>query len=283
MAARMAGSSAQSLATLDVGVDGAALDRARPDDRDLDRQLGEVLRTRAAAATASARGSRSGRRRSVLGALDRGEGLGVVEGDPREVDPLVASAGDQFDGALDRREHSQPEQVDLQKAGVGARVLVPVDELAALHRGVAPPGSSSRSAGGSRRSPFRRGAGRCGAAARSGLVRERHEPVPAAARLLLPASAQRAGDVALDAVPEAVHVPRTGYPHPARRVRSPPGAVPGPCPGRGSPRARDKLGKGRDERGAVTGRSARGRGGSAPRARRAGSRGRCPAARSAPG
>ena len=37
--------------------------------------------------------------------------------------------------ALDRREHPQPQQVDLQKAGVGAGVLVPLHHLAALHGG----------------------------------------------------------------------------------------------------------------------------------------------------
>ena len=70
----------------------------------------------------------------VSALLDRGERRGIVEGDPREVDPLAARAGDQLDGALDRGEHPQPEQVDLQEAGVGAGVLVPLDELAALHR-----------------------------------------------------------------------------------------------------------------------------------------------------
>ena len=54
--------------------------------------------------------------------------------DPREVDVLVARRGDLLDAALDRREHPQPQQVDLQQAGVGAGVLVPLDDLAAGHR-----------------------------------------------------------------------------------------------------------------------------------------------------
>ncbi len=37
--------------------------------------------------------------------------------------------------ALDRRQHPQPEQVDLEKTRVGARVLVPVAHLPPLHRG----------------------------------------------------------------------------------------------------------------------------------------------------
>ena len=48
---------------------------------------------------------------------------------------LPAQADDLVDALLDRREHAEPEQVDLQEAGVGARVLVPLAELAALHRG----------------------------------------------------------------------------------------------------------------------------------------------------
>ena len=41
---------------------------------------------------------------------------------------------DQLDRPLDARQHPEPEQVDLQEARVRARVLVPLAELAALHR-----------------------------------------------------------------------------------------------------------------------------------------------------
>ena len=41
---------------------------------------------------------------------------------------------DQVDALLDRRQHPEPEQVDLEEAGVGARVLVPLAHLPALHR-----------------------------------------------------------------------------------------------------------------------------------------------------
>ena len=54
---------AQPLAVLDVRVDGLALDRPRPDERDLDGQVVEVLGPRAQERSASARGSRSGSRR----------------------------------------------------------------------------------------------------------------------------------------------------------------------------------------------------------------------------
>ncbi len=43
-------------------------------------------------------------------------------------------ARDLLDAVLDSREHPQPEQVDLQEARVGARVLVPLHHLPARHR-----------------------------------------------------------------------------------------------------------------------------------------------------
>ena len=44
-------------------------------------------------------------------------------------------ARDHVDRLLDRGEHPEPEQVDLEEAGVGAGVLVPLADLAAGHRG----------------------------------------------------------------------------------------------------------------------------------------------------
>ena len=58
---------------------------------------------------------------------------GVVERDPREVDRLALRPRDLLDAVLDRREHPEPEQVDLQEAGVVARVLVPLAHLPAGH------------------------------------------------------------------------------------------------------------------------------------------------------
>ena len=55
---------AAAAALADVGVDGAADDRARTDDRDLDREVLQVARLGAAAASGSGPGSRSGRCRS---------------------------------------------------------------------------------------------------------------------------------------------------------------------------------------------------------------------------
>ena len=112
---------------------GAALDRPRAHQRHLDREVVEVLRQRARQHL-HLRPALDLEHAGRLGRPDRPEGLGVVDRDPREVDPLAARPGDLVDAALDRRQHPQPEQVDLQEAGVRARVLVPLDELAPLHR-----------------------------------------------------------------------------------------------------------------------------------------------------
>ena len=112
---------------------GLALDRPRPDERDLDGEVvqirglrpQEALHLRAALDLERAHGVR---------ALDLREDLGVVEGDAREVDHLATGEGDPLDTVLDRREHPQAEQVDLEEACVGARVLVPLAELTSRHR-----------------------------------------------------------------------------------------------------------------------------------------------------
>jgi len=127
---------AQLLAVVDERVDGAALDRAGTDERDLDRQVVEVLgpgaqerlHLRAALDLEDADGVR---------ALDlRVDGL-VLQRDPREINATRPGMthGDLLDAVLDRREHPEPEQVDLQEARVGTRVLVPLAELPPGHRG----------------------------------------------------------------------------------------------------------------------------------------------------
>ena len=259
---------AQALAALDVGVDGAALDRARPDDRHLHRQLREVLGA-GAPQRLHLRAALDLEDAGRLGALDRREGGGIVEGDPREVDPLAARERDQLDRALDRREHPQAEQVDLEEAGVGAGVLVPLDELAALHRR-----RHHRAAVDQRPRRDDHPAGVLGDVAREPerLLREPCQPGPAAR------ARARAQARSRDR-----HRPRgRSCRRRARRARSRPAAARAPCPARGSRRACGSSGRSRRAR-RGRGRSARGRGGSGPRAHRAGSRCRCRAARSAPG
>ena len=72
---------------------------------------------------------------TVSALLDLGVDRRVVERDARQVDRLAAQPRDAVDRVLDRREHAEPEQVDLQEAGVAAAVLVPLADLAARHRG----------------------------------------------------------------------------------------------------------------------------------------------------
>ena len=124
---------AYPLTTFDVGIDGSALNRPRPDDRDLDREILKVLRSGAP------------QRLHLCPALDLEDTGGVrvmdalvrrriVVGNAREVDPLAPRARDQLNATLDRRQHPQPQQIDLQEARISARVLVPLDDLTAFHR-----------------------------------------------------------------------------------------------------------------------------------------------------
>jgi hypothetical protein len=124
----------QRLPPLDVRVHRPADDRPGPHQRHLDGEVVERLRPgplqhlhlRARLDLEHARGLRL---------LDPGVDLPVVVGDAGQVELLSAHARDLVDAALDRREHPQPEQVDLEKASVAAGVLVPLHHLPSLHRG----------------------------------------------------------------------------------------------------------------------------------------------------
>ena len=122
-----------SLASLDVRVDRPALDRSWTHDRNLDRDVLERLGTGASQRLhlCPALDLKDAGRVRLLDALVRRR---VVVGDPRQVDALVSRLRDHLHAALDRRQHPQPEQVDLQEAGVRAGVLVPLHDLASLHR-----------------------------------------------------------------------------------------------------------------------------------------------------
>ena len=165
--------------------------------------------------------------------------------------------------ALDRGEHAEPEQVDLQEAGVGAGVLVPLHELAALHRCRQHRGSS-RSAAGWRRSS-RPGAGRGGAAAPCASCTSRASQTQRPPCARVPRRLRgRARPRARSFDGRRRRPPRRGRP-----ARSRLAAAPAPCRARGSRRARGRSGRPRRApRGRA--RSARGRGGSGPRGRRAG-------------
>ena len=123
----------QAPSPLDVRVDRSTLDRPWAHDRDLDDEVIEVLRLRTANRL-HLRAALDLKDADGVGRTDRLEGLCVVERDAREVDAFTAHARDFLHAALNRREHPQAEQVDLQEASIGARVLVPLDHLPALHR-----------------------------------------------------------------------------------------------------------------------------------------------------
>ena len=124
---------AHRLAPVDERVHRLRLDRAGPHDRDLDRQVVEVLRPRAQQRL-HLRARLDLERADRVGVLDLPVHVAVVEVDAREVDRLAVHARDLLDAVLDRGQHPEPEQVDLQEARVGARVLVPLHHLPAGHR-----------------------------------------------------------------------------------------------------------------------------------------------------
>ena len=120
-------------AVADVRVHGAAAHGPRPDQRDLDGEVVEVLGPglqdaldlRAALDLEDA----DGVARPDLVVDDR-----VVHVDARQVDGDAAGPGDEVDALLHGRQHPEAEQVDLHEPRVGAGVLVPLAHLAAGKR-----------------------------------------------------------------------------------------------------------------------------------------------------
>ena len=124
---------AQPPPVLDVRVHGFALDRPWADERDLDRQVVEVLREGAEQAL-HLRSALDLEVADRVRSLDLFVDVRIVERDPRQVDRLAAGLGDLDDAVLDRGQHPEAEQVDLQEPCVGAGVLVPLADLAPFHR-----------------------------------------------------------------------------------------------------------------------------------------------------
>ena len=192
-------------------MDRAALDRPRADQRHLDDDVVDVARLgprqhlhlRPALDLEDAGG---------LGGADRFEGLGVVERDPREVEPLAAGAADLLDAALDRREHPQAEQVDLEEARVGTGVLVPLHRLPARHRRRHHRADVDQRPGRDHH-PARVLGGVPRQAHDLAGEREQHPP----ARLLRPLGAQRRSEVALDLGRGLVEADRLRHPVDLRR------------------------------------------------------------------
>ncbi len=114
-------------------VDGVALDRARPDDRDLDHEVVEALR------------ARLGQRLHLgpaldledadgVGRLEHLEHLGDLLGHPVEVDADRAVVLDELERLVDRGEHPEPEQVELDELERLDVALVELDDDAVVHR-----------------------------------------------------------------------------------------------------------------------------------------------------
>ena len=121
-----------ALAALDVGMDGLPLDRPGPDERNLDGEIVEVLGARPEEAL-HLRAALDLEEPDRVGLLDLPVDVRVVQWDPGEVDGLAAKRDDLLDALLDGGEHAQTEEVDLEEAGIGTGVLVPLADLAPLH------------------------------------------------------------------------------------------------------------------------------------------------------
>ena len=123
----------EALPATDVGMDGAALDGAGADERDLHGQIVERLRPQ------------SGQSRQ-LGAgfdLEDPDGIGTAEHlvdgcvvviDLRSVDEDPGVAVDEADHLVQGGEHAQTEQIELDQVHGRAVVLVPLDDGAVAHR-----------------------------------------------------------------------------------------------------------------------------------------------------
>ncbi len=114
----------------------------------------------------------------------------------REIDALAPHTADLGHRAPDGRQHPEPEQVDLEEAGIRAGVLVPLRDLPPLHRPRARPGRARSTA--SSRAPCRRDAGMGAARQPVGLSIRRASSDPA--RRGGPLEADRLRDLRVDPV-----------------------------------------------------------------------------------
>ena len=121
-------------AALQIRVHHLSDDGPRADDRHLDHQVVEAL------------GLHARQRRHLRAALDledadrvgapeHGIDLGIVGREVGQIDLDALVLPDERDRLLERGEHAEAEEVDLDEAQVGAVVLVPLDDVAARHGG----------------------------------------------------------------------------------------------------------------------------------------------------
>ena len=119
---------------LDVRMHRLALNRPRPHERHLHREIVDRLGPRAQQAL-HLRAALDLEGADRVRPLDLREHVDVIEWNPGEIDRRAVCLGDLLHALLDGREHAETEQVDLEKAGIGTRVLVPLAHLAPGHRG----------------------------------------------------------------------------------------------------------------------------------------------------
>ena len=120
-----------TVATAEVRMDRAALDRPGADERDLDHEVVEALGAE----------PRQGRHLGAALHLEHADGVGRAQqrvhlgllGDGGQFDLHPFVLAHEVDGEVQHREHSEPEQVELHQARRRAVVLVPLEHRAVLH------------------------------------------------------------------------------------------------------------------------------------------------------
>ena len=124
----------QAVVTAQVRVHRTALDRARPDQRDLDDQVVELPRAQPRQGGHLRPGLHLEHAHRVRLAQHLVDGRVLLrDGGHRPV--LTVVLGHQVEAVVQRGQHAQAEQVDLDQARVGAVVLVPLQHGAARHPG----------------------------------------------------------------------------------------------------------------------------------------------------
>ena len=115
-----------------IGMHRTALDRAGPDQGDLDDQVIEPARQQ------PGQGADLGPALHLehpdrIGHAEHVVDPGLLLGDPGQGPPFAEPVGDQIEGVLDRGQDAQAEEVELHQPHPGAGILVPLQHGAVLH------------------------------------------------------------------------------------------------------------------------------------------------------
>ena len=257
---------------LDVRMYRGRLNRPRPHERHLHREIVDRLGPRAEQAL-HLRAALDPVGADRVRPLDLREHVDVIEWNPGEVDRRAVCLGDLLHALLDGREHAETEQVDLEKAGIGTqRVLVPLAHLAPGHRGGLHGHEVDQR---SRRDHHAARMLRDMTRQAGDLCRKELECTPASGHEL-PVGVGKRGNLSCD----AGGIPAVG--HPVRAARARPAADRAPCRCRGSRHASGRWRSSQRERRARA-RISRSPRRSASPGCHGGSRGRCRGRRRARG